>query len=49
MFWIYGGSLQFGSSWNDEYDGSYIAGYEDVIVVTFNYRTNGKNSYLNYN
>ncbi|KAK8221113.1 Carboxylesterase [Phyllosticta capitalensis] len=40
MFWIYGGSLQFGSSWNDEYDGSYIAGYEDVIVVTFNYRTN---------
>ncbi|KAK7539077.1 carboxylesterase hlo [Phyllosticta citricarpa] len=40
MFWIYGGSLQFGNSWSDEYDGSYLAGYEDVIVVTFNYRTN---------
>ncbi|KAF4549769.1 Carboxylesterase-like protein 5 [Elsinoe fawcettii] len=40
MFWIYGGSLQFGNAGQDAYDGSYFASYEDVIVVTTNYRTN---------
>jgi carboxylesterase type B len=41
MFWIYGGSLQFGNAGQDTYDGSIFAAYEDVIVVTTNYRTNG--------
>ncbi|TKX20191.1 hypothetical protein C1H76_7692 [Elsinoe australis] len=40
MFWIYGGSLQFGNAGQDAYDGSWFASYEDVIVVTTNYRTN---------
>jgi len=42
MFWIYGGSLQFGNAGQPAYDGSWFASYEDVIVVTTNYRTNGK-------
>jgi len=42
MFWIYGGSLQFGSAGQPTYDGSAFAAYEDVIVVTTNYRTNGE-------
>lgn len=42
MFWIYGGSLQFGNAGQDTYDGSSFAAYEDVIVVTTNYRTNGE-------
>ncbi|KAG9582865.1 alpha/beta-hydrolase, partial [Aureobasidium melanogenum] len=40
MFWIYGGSLEFGNAGQPAYDGSHFAGYEDVIVVTTNYRTN---------
>ncbi|KAF1931340.1 alpha/beta-hydrolase [Didymella exigua CBS 183.55] len=40
MFWIYGGSLQFGTAGLSTYDGSAFADYEDVIVVTTNYRTN---------
>ena len=40
MFWIYGGALQFGNAGQPAYDGSYLAGFEDVVVVTFNYRTN---------
>lgn len=42
MFWIYGGSLQFGNAMQPLYDGSAFAAYQDVIVVTANYRTNGK-------
>lgn len=42
MFWIYGGSLQFGNAGQPAYDGSWFAAYEDVIVVTSNYRTNGE-------
>jgi len=42
MFWIYGGSLQFGTAGQPTYDGSHFAAYEDVIVVTTNYRTNGE-------
>ena len=42
MFWIYGGSLQFGNAGQPSYDGSAFAAYEDVIVVTTNYRTNGR-------
>ncbi|EON69466.1 hypothetical protein W97_08726 [Coniosporium apollinis CBS 100218] len=40
MVWIYGGSLRFGTAGQRTYDGSYFAAYEDVIVVTVNYRTN---------
>ncbi|TKA80240.1 hypothetical protein B0A49_01429 [Cryomyces minteri] len=40
MFWIYGGSLQFGNAGQQYYDGSQFAAYEDVIVVSTNYRTN---------
>lgn len=42
MFWIYGGSLQFGNAGQPGYDGSSFASYEDVIVVSANYRTNGE-------
>ena len=41
MFWIYGGGLQFGYAGNDGYDGSKFAAYQDVILVTTGYRTNG--------
>jgi carboxylesterase type B len=41
LFWIYGGSLQFGDAGQPYYDGSSFAAFEDVIVVTSNYRTNG--------
>ncbi|KAF7912297.1 uncharacterized protein EAF01_001318 [Botrytis porri] len=40
MVWIYGGALQFGSASSPYYDGSNIAGKQNLIVVTFNYRTN---------
>ncbi|EEU44833.1 uncharacterized protein NECHADRAFT_49338 [Fusarium vanettenii 77-13-4] len=39
-FWIYGGSFHHGSGSLPLYDGSKMAGYEDIIVVTFNYRNN---------
>jgi carboxylesterase type B len=42
MFWIYGGSLEFGNAGQPGYDGSGFAAFEEVIVVTANYRTNGK-------
>lgn len=41
MFWIYGGSLEFGNAGQPGYDGSAFASYQDVIVVSVNYRTNG--------
>ncbi|KAF2832664.1 alpha/beta-hydrolase [Ophiobolus disseminans] len=41
LFWIFGGSLQFGHAGESAaYDGSSFAAYEDVVVVTSNYRTN---------
>jgi len=42
MFWIYGGSLQFGWAGNAGYDGSSFAANQNVIIVTTNYRTNGE-------
>ena len=42
MFWIYGGAFQFGSGDLFAYDGSAFAAYQDVVLVTHNYRTNGK-------
>lgn len=41
MFWIYGGAFQFGSGDLNAYDGSAFAAYQDVVLVTHNYRTNG--------
>lgn len=40
MFWIYGGALQFGNAGQAAYDGSSFAAYQDVIIVSANYRTN---------
>ncbi|KAF5854940.1 hypothetical protein ETB97_010554 [Aspergillus alliaceus] len=40
MFWIHGGSLQFGSASLPLYDGSAIAANQNVIMVSTNYRTN---------
>lgn len=48
MYWIYGGSLQFGNAGQQAYDGSWFAAYEDVIVVTVNYRTNGKGHFIKH-
>ena len=48
MFWIYGGSFEFGDAGIPYYDGSKFAAYQDVILVTANYRTNGKLSTLRY-
>jgi carboxylesterase 2 len=42
MFWIYGGNLQFGTAGISFYDGSSFAANQNVVVVTTNYRTNGK-------
>jgi len=39
MFWIYGGGLQFGASSQAQYNGTFLAGH-DIVVVSFNYRTN---------
>jgi acetylcholinesterase len=48
MYWIYGGSLQFGNAGQQAYDGSWFAAYEDVIVVTVNYRTNGMGYFIKH-
>lgn len=40
MFWIYGGSLQFGANSVPNYDGSFIPANQSVVVVSVNYRTN---------
>jgi len=42
MFWIYGGSLQFGWNGQAEYDGSSFAANQDVVIIATNYRTNGE-------
>ncbi|KAI9038834.1 Carboxylesterase [Aspergillus affinis] len=40
MFWIPGGAMQYGHSGQPIYDGSGFAAFQDVILVTINYRTN---------
>lgn len=40
LFWIYGGALEFGNAGQPAYDGSSLASFHNVIVVTSNYRTN---------
>lgn len=47
MYWIFGGNLAFGTGGLDFYDGSVFATNQDVIVVTPNYRTNGKSRRYN--
>lgn len=42
MFWLFGGNLQFGTGGLDFYDGTSFALNQDVIIVSPNYRTNGK-------
>ena len=42
MVWFYGGALQFGHGGFLLYDGSALVAHEDVVHVSFNYRTNGK-------
>lgn len=45
MFWIYGGNLQEGSTTLSEYTGASMAGNQDVVVVTINYRVGGMRLY----
>ncbi|KAF7361464.1 Carboxylic ester hydrolase [Mycena sanguinolenta] len=40
VIWIYGGALTFGTAWTPEYDGASLAANQNIIVVSFNYRTN---------
>ncbi|KAF7334265.1 Carboxylic ester hydrolase [Mycena sanguinolenta] len=40
LVWIYGGSLAFGTASLPLYDGASLASNQDIVVVTFNYRTN---------
>jgi len=41
MIWIYGGSLEFGSSNISTYIGEhFVRDHDDVTIVTFNYRMN---------
>ncbi|KAJ6470266.1 para-nitrobenzyl esterase [Mycena vitilis] len=40
VVWIYGGALAFGTASLAEYDGASLAFNQDIVVVTFNYRTN---------
>ncbi|KAK7436644.1 hypothetical protein VKT23_019051 [Stygiomarasmius scandens] len=40
VVWIYGGAFAFGTSSLPLYDGTSIAKNQDIVIVTFNYRTN---------
>lgn len=42
MLWFYGGAFQFGSGGLPGYDGTAFAQYENIVLVTQNYRTNGE-------
>lgn len=42
MYWIYGGSLDSGTANMLVYNGSSFAAYQDVIIVSANYRINGE-------
>lgn len=41
MLWIHGGAFILGSALNRLYEGDTLAAYNDVVVVTINYRVNG--------
>lgn len=38
MVWVHGGAFMFGSSHQPEYEGTQLAQYGNVVVVTLNYR-----------
>lgn len=38
LFFIHGGSFAGGAGSEESYNGAYLAGYGDAVVVTFNYR-----------
>ncbi|KAK7436643.1 hypothetical protein VKT23_019050 [Stygiomarasmius scandens] len=40
VVWIYGGGLSFGTGSLPLYDGTSIVKNQDIVIVTFNYRTN---------
>jgi carboxylesterase 3/5 len=40
LLWMFGGSFQFGTGSWETYDGTSFAANHDVLVVTYNYRTN---------
>ncbi|KZT60898.1 alpha/beta-hydrolase [Calocera cornea HHB12733] len=41
LLWVYGGSFQFGTSNTPYYSGqSFVDGFDDIVVVTINYRLN---------
>jgi carboxylesterase 2 len=40
VVWIYGGSLEFGTASVPAYDGASIALNQNIVVISFNYRTN---------
>ncbi|KAJ7671356.1 Alpha/Beta hydrolase protein [Mycena polygramma] len=40
LIWIYGGDLAFGTASTFYYDGASLASNQNIIVVSFNYRTN---------
>ncbi|KAH8820239.1 liver carboxylesterase 1 precursor [Xylogone sp. PMI_703] len=46
LFWIYGGNLQFGAGSVAWYDGTSFAVNQDIVLVTFNYRTNSRASFF---
>ena len=40
LVWFYGGRFNIGNTQTPFYDGEYLAGNQDVVVVTLNYRVN---------
>ncbi|KAK7212621.1 hypothetical protein V2G26_019799 [Clonostachys chloroleuca] len=40
MLWMFGGSFQYGTGSSPLYDGTNFAANQDVVLVTYNYRTN---------
>lgn len=41
MFWIHGGVFVLGSALNRVYEGDALSAFNDVVVVSTNYRLNG--------
>ncbi|EEC11005.1 acetylcholinesterase, putative, partial [Ixodes scapularis] len=40
VFWVYGGGFEYGGNNYDVYDGRYISGFGNLVVVVPNYRIN---------